>query len=237
MWFYSADRRLARPSSVAPYFVAFCAAVGLGMLLDAAVARAQTVPRQMNTELYGRGVGSVRQTGMAALGNVPWNVRELGSEYRNEAFLSGRLRSEFRGEYLSEGPLAPTGFGAYIPPAALPYGSMRPYDSGPRQVAALPARGPAQRVLGNAPPTPMPYTGVLHGSPAWAGGTLRLPLAAAPVTPGAAPAAPGVKPPLVSLNYGVVRGTPPPDAPRPPPLRIPPPLPMSQPASRPQAGR
>ena len=188
------------------------AAVPLVVLLAATLpARGQTVPRQLNTELNGQGVGSVHQAGLASLGNFPWNLGSLPSENRNAVALSGRLRSEIRGEYLAKGPLAPGGLQAYIPTAPMPYGSTRPYGTSPRQVATL---GPAPPARGGVASLPTTYTGLLHGTSASSGGTLRLSAPTAPVPYGSTPTVSGVKPPLVTSNYGVLHG------PRPEPVRL-----------------
>lgn len=200
-----------------------CAASVLG--LHAALAiHAQHAPQQVNTELLGRGVGSVRQSGLASLGNVPWNLGKLSSEYRNDAVLSGRLRSEFRGEYLARGPLAPGGLQAYIPTTPGPYGAASPYTLRPRPIATVPGgMGPSSPRGGAVAATPRTQLGVVSGFGGSGGGSLRL-APAAPVPVGPTPAAPGVAPPLVRMNYGSLR----PSASVPslqPGLTLPPPLP------------
>jgi hypothetical protein len=208
-----------------------CAAAALSLLLALTLPTAgQTVPGQLNTELYGRGVGTVRPSGMAAMGNVPWNLGALPSENRNAAVMSGRLRSEYRGEYLAQGPLAPGGVGAYIPMPSLPYGSVRPYDTAPRPVAGPVPAGPSTWTGGGSTRLPTSYVGVLHNAPTSSVGTLRSATPAAPL-----PAAPSsdamfVKPPLVTPNYGALRAPVASPTPATPQLKIPPPLPASEPA-------
>jgi hypothetical protein len=140
----TAIRRGRRRSAFVPLTIGFSiAAVSL------ASAQYRVNP-QLNTELYGRGVGSVRHAGLGGMPNVPWHQARLGSELRHDAFLSGRLPSEMRGTAMLRGPLAPTGAVAYIPTTPGPFGSMpntRPYSGG---AGVLPPN-PSPIV---APPTP-----------------------------------------------------------------------------------
>jgi hypothetical protein len=199
-------------------------------------AAGQVMPGQLNTELYGRGLGSVRQSGLAALGNKPWNMGALPSEYRHDVVLSGRLRSEIRGEYLARGPLAPGGIQSYIPVTPLPYGpygSVRPYSTNPRPVAALPSGLASGTWTGSAVASlPTPYTGVLRGASTPSGGTLRPPTL--DVRWPSEPMPTGVKPPLIGLNYGVLRGARPTPVRLQPGLVIPPPVPASDPSPSPE---
>jgi hypothetical protein len=204
-------------------------------LLMAPPAPGQAVPGQLNTELYGRGVGAVRQSGLAALGNKPWNMGVLPSEYQHDVVLSGRLRSEIRGEYLARGPLAPGGIESYIPVSPLPYGpygSVRPYSTNPRPVAAAPSppdRRPSSG--GRVASLPTPYTGVLRGTSATSGGSLRMPGSGVPLQAEPLPATPGVKPPLITPSYGSLRASSPTPVPLQPGLTLPPPVPTSGKAS------
>ena len=90
----------------------------LAIALTASAAAQYAVNTQLNTEVYGRGVGSVRR------GNVPFNQATLRSDFRHDAFLSGALRSDIRGQYGAVGPLAPSGAISYIPNTARPYGRL-----------------------------------------------------------------------------------------------------------------
>jgi hypothetical protein len=171
----------------APLWLAVLCAAG------AALAQQQLNP-QLNTELYGRGVGSVRQGGISSLPNRPFYQANLPSDWRNQAFLSGALRSEIRGAYLLEGPLAPTGNLAYIPQNPRPFGTPRPYATS-RAPAAV--RPPAARSITGGASTPtgsirQPVIGMRTSAPKPGGSP----------TPGPASF---VKPPLVDMSYGALR--------------------------------
>lgn len=218
-----------------PAAAAALAAFSIAML-TAPPAPGQAGPRQLNTEVYGRGVGSVRQSGLAALGNTPWNMGVLPSEYRHDVVLSGRLRSEIRGEYLAKGPLAPGGVQSYIPVSPLPYGaygSVRPYSPNPRPVAVAPSppdRGSSSG--GGVASLPTAYTSVLRGNSTASGGSRRMPASGAPLQAGPLPTTPGVKPPLIKSNYGSLRRPSAETVPLQPGLVIPPPEPASAPVPR-----
>lgn len=182
----------------------------------------QRVPGQLNTEVFGRGVGSVRQYGLASLGNQPWNMSSLPSENRHDAFLSGRLRSELRGEYLLQGPLAPGGMRSYIPRSPTPFGSARPFNPRP------PPAGPVLPA-----PTRVPRGGVGAAAPVRTGllnrpnaglGSIRS------AAPDAAPAAPlgGLASPAVRPSYGSVRQSTPAPTPG---LKLPPRVPTTKSAA------
>lgn len=153
----------------------------------AVLAQYQLNP-QLNTELYGRGVGSVRSA------NLPFHQAALTSDWRHNAFLSGSLRSDIRGQYLLQGPLAPSGPTAYIPATPL-----RPYATTPR----LPAPAP----LVNRPLS-VPR---VYAQPALPSGSYRYPSAGRPlVLPPAPSTAPtGVGPvnltPFQTSSYGSIR--------------------------------
>lgn len=164
---YQTRRSLLCHSLRSPVGVAL--AVGLALYQPLALLAQHAVNRQLNTELYGRGVGTMRRAGLAGARNSPWHQPALPSEARNAAFLSGRLPSEFRGAYLARGPISPGGVMDYITSAptplsmSWPHGGSRPVATvGPQvnqlpavrpqafgftsRVAPAPARVPSQRV-------------------------------------------------------------------------------------------
>jgi hypothetical protein len=158
-----------------------CAAL-LAVCTFGAFAQSQ-VNTQLNTEVYGRGLGTMRQT------NVPMYQPALRSDAVHDAFLSGSLRSDLRGEYMLRGPLAPGGITSYIPASPRPYGSLSApglpstpgYTNAPFSVQApgssygLPSTGslnyrPPQSSWGSAPPptsyagSPSPFGAPSYGS-------------------------------------------------------------------------
>lgn len=104
------------------------------------------VNMQLNTELYGRGVGTIRYN------NQPFIQPALRSDYVHDTFLSGALPSDIRGAYLQQGPVAPYGVLSYVPNVTRPYGSYTttlargapppaasPYSTYGRSTATLPS--------------------------------------------------------------------------------------------------
>lgn len=132
----------------------------LAILACAAAALAFQV--QLNTELYGRGVGTIQRAGLAGMPNRPWHQAALPSDIRHDMFLSGRLQSEIRGHAMQKGPLAPGGMASYVPSSVGPFGPMSPQGTLPRYpssggVAAAPSVPGVRPPLVRAP-APMPRT-------------------------------------------------------------------------------
>jgi len=174
-------------------------AIGAALVLSGAVALLSAQYRintQLNTELYGHGVGTVRY-GMRAMPNRPMYQATLPSEWRNQAFLSGSLRSDIRGQYLRTGPLAPSGSLAYIPSPMgnRPYGGTQPYG-----YSRAPMPYQARTIAPQSRPPIGPTS--LGGSIRYGGGsTLRTPITGG-VSPLTMQPTLGPKPPLVSMGGG-----------------------------------
>lgn len=178
---------------------ATCGIVGALVVLGAGagvLAAQYRINTQLNTEMYGRGVGTVRY-GLNAMPNQPMYRATLPSEYRHDAFLSGRLRSDIRGEYLRQGPMAPGGALSYIQAytAPRPYGAAQPYGY---------SRAPMPYQTRTIAPQSRPPIGPtsLGGSVRYSGGsTLRTPVTGG-VSPLTVQPTLGPKPPLVSMGGG-----------------------------------
>jgi hypothetical protein len=67
---------------------------------------------QVNRQIYGGGVGSVRYAPPTAR----YQTAALPSQVRMDVRASGAMPSEIRANYLQTGPLAPSGAIAYVPP-------------------------------------------------------------------------------------------------------------------------
>lgn len=126
------------------------ARLSLALLIAGAVcAYAQyQVNMQLNTELYGRGVGTIRYN------NQPFIQPALRSDIVHDTILSGAIRSDVRSTYLQQGPIAPYGAISYVPYVARPYGDF-------------------QTTLGRGalPPTSSPYSSYRSSPPSLPTGT------------------------------------------------------------------